>query len=192
MEAYDVIDRQYAAAMKFDREDNNRDRFYSYPVRCDGAAGMPQENFYRAMNRTEALGWLAPGRTAVPDSEGHHPWASYRNYSLSYLTRKNNYTYLLEVHAPDFLPWMREIGFISGKAEAGDISWGIGGKSSNGWGGTKPANDALKALYKHAYPTINRNLVKGGLRALAVQLAPYMFKQSIKWVKVVNLRSQKP
>jgi hypothetical protein len=39
---------------------------------------------------------------------------------------------------------------------------------------------------------VNPQDVPGGLRKMAVNLCEYVFKQNIKWVKVVNLRSQKP
>ncbi len=189
-DAYDQVDQIHAATLQFDREDGNGDRFFTYVARCNDVGGNPQEYFYRAMKRDEAFGWLDHNRIAVPDPGGHHGWASHRNYSLGYLTRKNQYTYLLEIYAPLFIPWMKEVGFLSGKAEGGDMSWGIGGTSSNGWGGNKDTNKALKDLHKKKFPDVTS--VKGGLRAMAVQLAPLMFKECIRWVKIVNLRSQKP
>ncbi len=192
MDAYDALDRPYAAKLNFDREDGNGDRLYTYPVRCEDAKSLPQEYFYRAMTRTEAMGWLSPGHNATVEANGHHPWASYRGYSLLYLSRTHGYAYLLEVHAPNFIPWMKEIGFTEGKTETGDISWGIGVRSSNAFGPSATTNVALKALYRQVHPLVNQNNVSGGLRTMAKELAPYMFKQSIKWVKVVNLRSQKP
>ncbi|MGH9344076.1 MAG: hypothetical protein ACRD19_09980 [Terriglobia bacterium] len=195
MDPYNVADRVYTAGLIFDRQDHKGDRFFTYPVRCerDGDVGHKQEFFYRAMKRDEAAGWLAQGRTATPDPNGHHPWASYRGYSLSYLTRKNGYVFLLEVSAPDFIPWMKSIGFTGGKAEAGDMSWGIGGTSSNSWGGTQTSNATLRdeyAKYANNGVAVNHNNVPGGLRAMAVRLAPIYFRQAIKWVKVVNFRSE--
>jgi hypothetical protein len=197
MDAYHELDRPHARVMQFNHEDHNGDRHYSYGARWDKKPAdlSKQAFFYRAMTRDEALGWLNPGRTALPDANGHHPWASHRDYSLAYLTRAHGYTYLLEVHAPDFVPSMKEIGFTTGKGEAGDISWGIGGRSSNGFGPGKPQNKALIALYSRVFNNgvaVNPNNIQGKHRAMAVKLAPYLFKQSIKWVKVVNLRSQKP
>jgi hypothetical protein len=196
---YDDADLPYASLMEYVRQEHNGDRHYAYPCRNDDrpvfADPRKQQYFYRAMKRAEAVAWMNPGRIAVPDAGGHHPWASFRNYSLGYLTRANDYTYLLEVHAPDFVSWMMDVGFTSGKAEAGDISWGIGGTSSNGHAGTPTTNKTVKDLYakvcNNGVP-INHNHVPGGLRGMAKAVAPHIFKKSIKWVKVVNLRSQKP
>lgn len=191
-DAYDAMDQIYAAVMQYDREDGNGDRFFVANAHCDAVGGNPQEYFYRAMNRDEALGWLHPGRIAVPDPGGHHGWASYRNYSFGYLTRKNGYTYLLEVHAPQFLPGMNSIGFTSGKAEGGDMSWGIGGATSNAWSGNKQTNKTLEGLFKQKFPDVKTKDVKGGLRGMAKPLAPLIFKDAIQSVTIVNLRSQKP
>ncbi|WP_437763224.1 hypothetical protein WMF27_42155 [Sorangium sp. So ce281] len=196
---YDDADLAHVVSMEYSREDNKGDRFYSYPTRNDNrpalATPAKQEYFYRAMKRAEAVAWLTPGRPAVPDPGGHHPWASYRNYSLTYLTRANQYTHLIEVHAPGFVEWMMEVGFTGGKIENNDISWGIGGNSSNSFGGNPKTNAALKALYAKACNNgvvVNHTGVPGGLRGMAKRVAPYIFKQSIKWVKLVNLRSQAP
>jgi hypothetical protein len=189
-DAYSPEDQIYAATMTFEREDGNGDRFFRRDAVCEAVRGNPQAYFYRAMKRDEAFGWLHPNRNAVADPNGHHGFASYRSYSAGYLTRGHKYTYLLEIHAPDFLTNMKAIGFIEGKAEGGDLSWGIGGTSSNAFRGDKGTNKALKTLFGTTFP--NTAAPKGGLRGMALPLAPRIFVQSIQTVTVVNLRSEKP
>ncbi len=188
LEPYDPADTVYTGPMTFEREDGKKDRLYGYGARQDASRPVKQEYFYRAMKKAEAAGWLGAGHDATIDANGHQGWASYRQYSLKYLTRRHQYTHLLEVHAPDFISWMKEIGVTSGKAEGGDISWGVGLTNSNAFKPSKRSNPVLAALYTevfHQPPIADR-------RGMAKQLAPVMFKRSIKWVKLVNFRSQKP
>ncbi|WP_336817373.1 hypothetical protein, partial [Burkholderia gladioli] len=45
-----------------------------------------------------------------------------------------------------FVTDMRSVGFKSGKAESGDLSWGLGLSSSNSFGPDKAANKALQRV----------------------------------------------
>lgn len=213
---YDPEDHALAAAMNFDREAGNGDRYYLYPVRGHETAAQfarttEQAYFYRAMLRAEAMGWLRVANTVFTDRQqvyeatpsllvdGHGGWASYRDYSLGYLKPKPKpkvgYTHLLEIHAPDFLQWLSEIGVLAGKVEVGDMSWGVGATTSNGFNGNKDTNKALKALYgkvKNNGVEIDPSRVKGRERAMANAVTPYIFCQSIRHARVVALRSAKP
>lgn len=193
MDAYSPADQHYARVMEFVREDKKGDRFYTYAVRNQTGSVIEPTFLYRAMKRSEATDILA--KNVNPDPNGHHGWSSYRDFSFEYLTRKNGYTHLVEVKAPNFIPWMKEIGFVSGKAEGGDMSWGIGGKSSNGWRGTKETNEKLMgeyAKYINNGVRVKHTSVKGGYKEMAKQLAPSIFKSAIEYVKLVDLRSQNP
>lgn len=196
-------DLALVTALEFEREDGNGDRFYTYPARVDKRATFAnvtdQHYFYRAMMRTEADGWLSLTRDGPIEPGGHHGWASYRGYSKDhYLKRNPGYTHLLEVYAPDFISALVEIGCTIGKTERlgeGDISWGIGGKSSNGFTGSDETNKELKKVYaEYCNDGVEVNLatLKGSHRAAVREVAPKLFKSSIKWVKLVNFRSQKP
>ncbi|HET9958667.1 MAG TPA: hypothetical protein VFQ61_29440 [Polyangiaceae bacterium] len=196
---HDPADDPYAAVLDYQRTDHAGDRYYSSepqhyerPLELERHPSR-QAYFYRAMTREEAQGWLHPTRYAMPDPSGHHPWASNRDYSAGYLTRRHGYTHLVEVYAPDFVPQMMSIGFVSGKAEAGDISWGIGGTPSNGWRGSKTTNKVLESAYADLKGRkVSPKEVRGRERGMANELAPYLFKDSIRSVRVVDLRSQKP
>jgi hypothetical protein len=209
---YLAEDRPLAASMTNTREAGNGDRYYEYPLRGHATApqfgrSTEQQFFYRAMHRDEAKGWLMVAgtsygeRTAVYQGiaavqvNGHQGWASHRDYSMEYLSPRHGYTHLLEVHAPDFIQWLAEIGVNSGKAEAGDISWGVGLTTSNGFQGTPETNKALKTLYGKVVNNgveIAHTQVPGGLRAMAKAVTPYVFQQSIKYAKLVVLRSVRP
>ncbi len=196
---YDKADEAHTTSMEYVKEDDSGDRFFKAACQNETRPTFPalpdQAYFYRAMQRVEAIGWLAAKPTAALDPEGHQGWASYRDYSLPYLTRLRGYTHLLEVHAPDFVGLMMGVGFKSGKAEVGDLSWGIGGKSSNGHAGNKDQNAKLLEVYAencNEGVAVKHTSVKGGLRAMAKAVAPQLFLQSIKGVKLVYLRSQKP
>lgn len=124
MRAYTVADQNIAKTLTFVREDRNKDRLYTYAARSEEQESAQPGFFYRATTAQDANNLLRKMVTVNPN--GHQGWASYRGYSLTYLTRGYGYTHLIEVKAPDFIPWMREIGWVSGKAEDGDMSWGIG------------------------------------------------------------------
>jgi hypothetical protein len=193
MDPYDVGDKQYTATLPFDREDGVGDRYWSYPVRHDDSQAGPQTYFYRAMKPAEAASWLTMGADGVVGSDGiidanaHQGWASHRNYSLGYLSRKHGYTHLIEVYAPYFLERLAEIGVKTGKPESGDMSWGIGGRNSNGFKPNGTTNRALADVYADLVGGTERN---GRRQALAV--TPLIFKDSIERIKLVNFRSQKP
>jgi hypothetical protein len=203
--AYDV---PMAATMRYKdpHSSKNTSREYEYPVRVEDQTNAHQCNweedqqyFYRAMNREEMQGWQqvsqAPASKRIEvyrnlsgnalKINGHGGWASHRDYSLGYLSDKN--TYLLEVFAPEFVKRMKEIGLKQGKIEDGDISWGVGLTSSNGFGPDKEAN---KTLGREAARVLPQPLPGSGI-AKAKALAPYIFAESIQWLKVVNLRSVK-
>jgi hypothetical protein len=133
--------------MEWEHDIKNGDRVYMYPVRYDEEharnQGKLQAYFYRAMAAAEAAGWQAIAsaprseraslyrKTGALAVQGHQGWASHRKYSRKYL--KDDFTRLLEVHAPGFIETLDEIGVSSGKAEDGDISWGMGLTCSNGF-----------------------------------------------------------
>ncbi len=218
---YNPADKAESTTMKFERESGNGDRYYERPVEVDSSADADrligtddnhyrlvenQDYFYRAMHRDEYDAWQTVFKQGTPELrakkylelkalqiEGHQGWASHRKYSEAYLSEKNGYTHLIEVHAPGFVTDMRSVGFKSGKAESGDLSWGLGLSSSNSFGPDKAANKALSKAYEEA-KTKGLLLPTGGKKApaskdMAKLLAPYFFCKNIEDMKTVNLRS---
>lgn len=196
-------DHPLVAVMEWERDAHNGDRSYIYPVRYrDEHAqnqGKLQTYFYRAMTAAEAAGWRAIASSARQDRaalyrntealavNGHQGWASYRNYSRDYL--KNDFTHLLEVHAPGFIEALDEIGVSSGKAEKGDISWGMGITCSNGFHPSSEKNKRLKVVYDSTFSAEHRTHTTGKARAFA--LIPYLFMEAMQWAKLVNYLSVK-
>jgi hypothetical protein len=220
MDPYDPLDKVETSTMKFGRQSGNGDRYYERAAQIDSAADAHkiigtdgdgyrkvanQDYFYRAMCRSEYDAWQTVFKQGTPELrarkyvelrdlhiEGHHGWASYRQYSADYLGDKHEYTHLLEVHAPGFVSDMRSIGFKSGKAEDGDLSWGMGPASCNAFVVDKNANKVLKKTYEEAR---TKNLlllssdITGQQREMAKSLAPYFFCKAMTSMKTVNIRS---
>lgn len=208
---YAIEDHSRVAVMEFLREASNGDRYYEYPVRGNNtimhfSSPTKQAYFYRAMHRAESIGWTTVANAPCNDRariyatipatriDGHQGWASFRKYSLGYLSPKHGYTDLLEVYAPGFIEWLFEIGVKIGKAELDDMSLGVGLNNSNGFAGNSETNKALKSAYGKLVNggiEVNHTNVKGGLKAMANAVTPHIFIQSIKWIRLVNLRSVK-
>ncbi|MGF6760265.1 hypothetical protein P3T24_000577 [Paraburkholderia sp. GAS33] len=219
-EPYNPLDKVETNTMKFERQSGNGDRYYERPAQIDSAADADriigtdsehfrlvekQDYFYRAMHRDEYDAWQTLFKQTTPELRakkyvelralqinGHQGWASHRQYSEEYLSEKNGYTHLLEVHAPGFVSDMRSIGYKSGKAESGDLSWGLGLASSNSFGPDKSANKMLNKTYEDA-KTKGLLLLPSGKKAqpkeMAKLLAPYFFCKDMKSMKTVNIRS---
>lgn len=155
------------------------------------------------MHRNEAIGWLRVAAASDNDRwatyqnlpelhvAGHGGWASYFDYSVGFLNRKNGYTHLLEIHAPDFTQWMTEIGVSVGKGENDDLSWGIGKTKSNGFKPDSASNKFLKKAYdqmmkdKGNPPGTEKSSVP--LRQ-SKDVTPYIFCFAILYARVVGLR----
>lgn len=194
---YLAADVQHISGLQFDREAGNGARYWTTPSRHPAAQPKPQEYFYRAMKRAEGESWLRPG--AGPDqlgpnigqfgnilADGHQGWASFRDYSYGYLQTEAEYVFLLEVYAPDFLTKLASIGVKTGKAEAGDMSWGIGGTLSNGFKPDGTTNKTLKAEYFRLF----RESCKGNqLKKGSKRLTPLLFKESIRSIGIVDFKS---
>ncbi|WP_211339462.1 eCIS core domain-containing protein [Hymenobacter perfusus] len=148
-----------------------------------------QEYFYRAMTKQEAMTWLNPPGILLGDTG--QPWASYFNYSLTYLTIES--PYLLEVHAPGWLAKSKEIGIKGGKAESkaeGDLSFGIGETSESSTGFDKEKNKALKAglSAEGVQPAPQgRKAAKTPGRSEALMLSSIYFQDSILAVRPVRI-----
>lgn len=143
---------------------------YSAPAQFDNSSpsnsGDAQTYFYRAMTSEE---FEAFQFGLVLSAAGHQGFASFRNYSKDYMNKmfeKSSYAVLIEVYAPDWIKDLHTHGWSIGKAENGDISWGIGQTQSNGWANT----GTVKAS--------NRNLAKSPLS---------LFQETRRRFKVVNL-----
>jgi hypothetical protein len=216
---YDVMDKVETSTMKFEHQSRNGDRYYERPAQIDRSVDADkiigqshedvgqmenQEYFYRAMKREEYDAWQVVFKQETPElrarkyvelkalqKDGHHGWASFRQYSVGYLSKGEGYTHLLEVHAPGFVTDMRSIGFKSGKAESGDMSWGMGPKSSNSFGPDRDARRLLKEAYEEAQTKglLLPNDKKGQDREMAKLLAPYFFCKDMQSMKTVNIRS---
>jgi hypothetical protein len=202
-EPHNASDRSVAAVMEWEHDIKNGDRVYMYPVRYDEEharnQGKLQAYFYRAMTAAEAAGWQAIAsaprservalyrKTGALAVQGHQGWASHRKYSRGYL--KDDFTHLLEVHAPGFIEALDEIGISSGKAEKGDISWGMGLTCSNGFHPSREKNKRLKAVYEDTFTVELRTHKNEKSRAFA--LIPYLFMEAMQWAKLVNYVSVK-
>jgi hypothetical protein len=128
----------------------NEYTIYSTIARFDTAspsnAGKAQAYFYRAMTAKE---FEAFRFGTVIAAGGHQGFASYRNYSKGYINKMfdgNNYAVLIEVYAPNWIGELNAHGWSSGKAESGDMSWGIGTTQSNGWSNTGTTKYSNKNL----------------------------------------------
>lgn len=96
-------------------------------------SGEGQAYYYRAMTAGE---FEAFRFGTVRTANGHQGFASFRSYSSAYLKKmfgQNNYAVVIEVHAPNWMKELRSHGWVNGKNESGDMSWGIGQTQSNGW-----------------------------------------------------------
>ena len=197
-------------------ESGNGVRYYQYPTEGPDKNReifdtnmREQKYFYRAMLESEAEGWKAISDLPVElrlkkyltdtrlKIDGHQGWASYRGYSEKYLkNRANDYTFILEVFAPEFVNQLMEIGVKSGKAEDGDISWGMGKKNSNSFGGDKKMNDVLKTRFEEFSRLVSAaeqgsigKFESNNMRQMSVIITPFIFLQTIRWVKKIDLRS---
>ncbi|MEW6343382.1 MAG: hypothetical protein RXR20_33425 [Paraburkholderia sp.] len=217
---YDPMDKVETSTMKFGRQSGNGDRYYERPAEiendtdADKAMGMDAQNFpklenqnyfYRAMCRDEYDAWQDIFKQGSPElrarkyvalsallAHGHKGWAGYREYSKRYLKEGQKYTHLLEVYAPGFVRDMKSIGYKSGKAESGDLSWGLGLASSNSFAADTDAVKLLRRIYGEAKKNNSLLLATGeSIQAKAKSLAPYFFCIRMESMKTVNIRSTK-
>lgn len=143
---------------------------YSAPARFDDSTPLNsaenQTCFYRAMTAEE---FEAFRFGTVLSAAGHQGFASFRNYSKAYLNKmfgRSNYAVLVEVYAPQWIKELYTHGWSTGKAESGDMSWGIGQTQSNGW------------TNKGTIKASNKNLARSPLS---------IFQTTRRTFKVVNL-----
>ncbi|OAA59183.1 hypothetical protein SPI_06385 [Niveomyces insectorum RCEF 264] len=211
--AYDPRDRPLAATMFFEWQSQDGDRFFARPAvlnsKADAASvygTVNQAYFYRAMTRDEAEAWLAlsaePATARVAKYreltalhiQGHQGWASHREYAKKYLKRRAGYTHLLQVYAPRFLPEIFAFGYLSGKAESDEMSWGVGRMPQNSWRASKENNKAVEErlawLTEHDQLPLPPRTRKPTIEEKARAIMPYYFIQGIGQVQVVNLRSE--
>jgi len=145
-------------------------RYSTSAVHDENGSFLTNEYFYRAMSMEELDSYR--DQFAFVQVKGHQGWAPFRDYSVDYLDMKSDppIRCLVEAHVPGFVKRMNEEGWVSGKAESGCVSWGIGTTQSNGWAGSKKLKVKSRKLALHPWDIFHEKLKKVRIVDLLVQI----------------------